>query len=682
MKALTLVAALCLACLGSVAARQSPSKNRPVSKVLLLLKDMQAQLAKEQETDQSVYDNLQCWCDTNDQAKTKAIEEAESRIAELTTKVEGHTADISRLQQEIANLEKEIAANQQALAEALAIREKERAAFAAAEKEMGSATVALKSAISVLSKHHAPPKQALLNIATMLSSTMHKYQSTVAKALDHKQRRVVQSFIQQPGYIGATPTFKQAYGSQSGEIFGILNNMLDTFLGDAKASQAEEASKEAAYQAVKAAKSNEISAAEDAKATKRGQLANTQEALANAKQDIEDTRNSLGADQVYLMDLKAKCQQTNEEWTQRQKTRGEELESVSKAIAVLSADDAHDLFTRTFNSEAPTSSFLQTRVRSNKRSRAAELLRSVARRFPSDPHAAQLVQTAAAVAAASGLDAFERVKASIDGLVSQLLKEKQDEIKHRDWCNAELNQSARQAELKNRDKSDLEIKIEELTSQIDSLAKAVAVLEAEIADLQKQVQQAGEDREKENMDFQATVKDAQATQKLLAQAVEVLGSFYGKPALIARQPAGLVGPPPPKGFDSYKKQGGSGVVALLQAIHKDAQNLEKEAIQAEQDSQAAYETFVRDSNGSIEAKQRDITNKQENKAQAEADLTAAKEDASSVTSELASLADYAAKVHASCDFVVKNFDVRQAARDQEVEALRQAKAILAGMQSS
>ena len=32
----------------------------------------------------------------------------------------------------------------------------------------------------------------------------------------------------------------------------------------------------------------------------------------------------------------------------------------------------------------------------------------------------------------------------------------------------------------------------------------------------------------------------------------------------------------------------------------------------------------------------------------------------------------------SCDFTLKNFDIRQEARDQEVEALRQAKAILSG----
>jgi len=36
------------------------------------------------------------------------------------------------------------------------------------------------------------------------------------------------------------------------------------------------------------------------------------------------------------------------------------------------------------------------------------------------------------------------------------------------------------------------------------------------------------------------------------------------------------------------------------------------------------------------------------------------------------------KQRSDCDFVVKNFEIRQTARDEEVEALRQAKAILSG----
>merc|ERR1719456_1135750 len=105
------------------------AKNRPVSKVITLLKDMLKQLEKEAEEDEEIYDQIACWCETNDKEKTKAIADAEARIADLTSKIEELTANSARLSTEIKNLEKEVAANQEALDQATAIRQKQLAEF-------------------------------------------------------------------------------------------------------------------------------------------------------------------------------------------------------------------------------------------------------------------------------------------------------------------------------------------------------------------------------------------------------------------------------------------------------------------------------------------------------------------------------------------------------------------------
>merc|ERR1719371_152838 len=94
------------------------AKNRPVSKVITLLKDMMTQLEKEAEEDEEIYDKIACWCETNDKEKTKSIADAEAKIADLTTKIEELTAASARLNTEIKNLEKEVAANQEALDQA------------------------------------------------------------------------------------------------------------------------------------------------------------------------------------------------------------------------------------------------------------------------------------------------------------------------------------------------------------------------------------------------------------------------------------------------------------------------------------------------------------------------------------------------------------------------------------
>merc|ERR1711870_16837 len=157
----------------------------------------------------------------------------------------------------------------------------------------------------------------------------------------------------------------------------------------------------------------------------------------------------------------------------------------------------------------------------------------------------------------------------------------------------------------------------------------------------------------------------------------VLAEFYGKKAALLQQDP--VGPPPPAGFEAYKKNAASGgVMAMIEQIISDAKAMEAEAIRSEEDAQKAYEDFVKDTNNSIEAKSRDIVNKSEEKAKAEVDLVETKEAKEGVLLELEQLSNYNAELQQSCNFVLKNFDIRQTARDEEVEALRQAEAILSG----
>merc|ERR1712157_395312 len=140
-----------------------------------------------------------------------------------------------------------------------------------------------------------------------------------------------------------------SYAPQSGEIFGILKQMKETFESNLSASQKEEMANQKAYEELKAAKEAEIKAGKEQIDNKTQEIADTDEKNAQAKEDIEDTKKSLSADEEFLMMLKEKCSMTDKEWEERQKTRQLEMEAVSKALAVLSGDDAHDLFTRTFN---------------------------------------------------------------------------------------------------------------------------------------------------------------------------------------------------------------------------------------------------------------------------------------------------------------------------------------------
>jgi len=653
------------------------AKNRPVSKVITLLKDMLKQLEKEAEEDEEIYDKMACWCETNDKEKTKAVSDAEARISDLTTKIEELTAQSARLNTEIANLEKEVAANQKALDSATAIRTKQLAEFNAEEKDLLESISALKSAVTVLSKHHSMlqvPRSHMLGVAATLQHELSKHAAMLQGVLTPSDKRTIGAFVQSPeDYFDAEPTFKQSYAPQSGEIFGILKQMKETFESNLSSSQKEEMANQKAYEDLKAAKEAEITAGQNQIDTKTQELADADEKNAQSKQDIEDTRGSLSADEQFLMMLKEKCSMTDSEWEERQKTRQLEMEAVSKALAVLSSDDAHDLFTKTFN---PSLLQKESSSSSDRRGQAMKLLKSVAQKV-GNPRLATLAE-------AVQLDAFTRVKKAIDDMVTQLVKEKEDEIKHKDFCTDEFNTNELQTEKKTRSKEDVTAKISDLEMTIKQLTEALEALQSEISELQVQLKRAGEDREKQNKEFQMTVADQRATQKLLTQAMNVLKGFYDKKAkaaaLLQQEPAG---PPPPPGFQAYKKNAAAGgVMGMIQQIINDAKSMEAETIRAEEDAQKAYEDFVKDTNGSVEEKNRDIVHKSKTKAKAEADLVQAKDDKEAVLLELEQLGNYKAELHSSCDFIVKNFEIRQQARDEEIEALKQAKAILSGAKFS
>jgi len=558
------------------------------------------------------------------------------------------------------------------LDKATAIREKQLAEFNAEEKDLLESISALKAAVTVLSKHQGGaflqlPQSHILGVATTIQHEMQKHAALLRGIISPSQKRAAAAFIQAPqDYFDAKPTFKQSYAPQSGEIFGILAQMLETFEANLSQSQKEEMENQKAYEDLKAAKEAEIAAGQEQIDKKTAELADTDEKNAQAKEDIEDTKKSLSADEEFLMMLKEKCSMTDKEWEERQKTRQLEMEAVSKALAVLSGDDAHDLFTRTFNP-----AFLQVDRQDSRRARASKLLSDVAKKM-NNPKLSNLAYRVR-------LDAFTRVKKAIDDMVAQLLKEKEDEIKHKDFCVDEFNTNQLQTEKKEREKKDLIAKIEDLEMTIKSLADAIAKLKGEIAEMQVQMKRAGEDREKENKEFQTTVADQRATQKLLKAALTVLQDFYGKKAAFMQQHQEPAGPPPPPGFEEYKKNAASGgVMKMIEEIINDAKAMEAEAIRSEEDAQKAYEDFVKETNASIEAKSKEIVNKSELKAKAETDLVETKEAKEAVMLELEQLSNYNAELHQSCDFVMKNFDVRQTARDEEIEALKQAKAILSG----
>jgi len=656
---------LILAFIGQPVVAADEAKNRPVTKVINLLKDMITQMEKEAEEDEETYEAMGCWCETNDKLKTKSIADAEQSISDLNVAIEGFTAASARLNQEIPNLESEVAKNEEALEKATAMRKKELAEFNAEEKESLQTIASLKSAVVALSKHHeAAFLQEDTTTATMqrirmwstLKQHLHKNEHAMKHIFRPSQRRALTYFVQQ-SLQGRAPA--------SGEIFGMLKQMKESFETNLANSQKEETVSQKDYESLKAAKEEEIAAATDLIGTKTQELATADEKNVQSKEQLEETQNVLAADTKFLANLKEQCATMDAEYEERVALRQQEIQACSKALAFLSSDEAHELFSRTLG-------FMQlsSTAHSKRRDQVSRILTQAAHKFKD--------QNLYALAVSVRIDAFTEVKAKIQEMIDQLVKEKQDEIKLKDFCIEELNTNEAETEAKTRDKGDLTAKIEDLASSIDTLGKDIETLKAEVTELGVQLKRAGEDREKENKEFQIVVADQRATSKLITAALGILKGFYVKAALVQKKAVNSRKAEQPAFKKMESNQQSGGVMGMMESIIAEAKGMEAEAIRGEEDAQKAYETFVKDTNDSITAKTKDIVSKSDMKAKAESDKVEKEAEQEAVMGDLESLASENADLHKACDFTLKNFDLRQGARDDEIEALKQALSIFSG----
>jgi len=204
----------------------------------------------------------------------------------------------------------------------------------------------------------------------------------------------------------------------------------------------------------------------------------------------------------------------------------------------------------------------------------------------------------------------------------------------------------------------------------------------QIAQLQLELQRATENRQRENLDYQSTIADQRATQDVLKQALERLAKFYNSEEFLQKHTQRMTHDatqtPPVAQAEYNPNSGASGVMQMIEKLIYEARGLEAESRKGENQAQSQYEALLADTNGSVKALQKEIAFKTGTKAEATKEKSETESDLMSTNEELDGLEKYKGELHSDCDYLVKNFNVRQEARAQEVEALKQAKQILSG----
>merc|ERR1719281_1308227 len=577
---------------------------------------------------------------------------------------------------------------------------------------MKAALAALEGAIKALKGSRPSFTQLRSVIKTVRQATL------LADALglgSPKSVKAVSALLQQPEVPMEDYTF------HSEHIIEILEDLKKDFVDTKNQIDAEEVKSVAAHDAFMQGKTSEKKNAETSLDKAKKAKAATISEIESKMGELTTVSATLLDDQEYLKELAVMCESQAKTWDQRSNMRADELSALTEAISIIKgtvsakttektirfvqqrvslgkalsvasddssmqaieeeaeeADEGAVSFVqlgqpRKLLSTLAHSASLELGADQDKRTQVLALLRTESSRLKSTLLASLAVQVAA--------DPFAKIKKLIQELIERLMQEAADEANHKGWCDKETS-AAKQARTYNAEEI-VELNGRLATSEAlrDKLAEEIAILEAEIKELEDQLAKATKLRADEKAENAATVKEAEEGLDAVKMAIDVLSKFYNKAKDNKVELMQQLPDMPDSGFDSgeaYKgKQAASGgILGMLDVIKSDFERTITVTKKEEAEAAQEFLEYERTTKISITTKTNanDAKNAEHEKVlQSIADdmdaLTSAQELLDKAITELIEL-------HAACVDTGMSYAERAALREQEIESLKKALCIL------
>jgi chromosome segregation ATPase len=694
------------------AATAAAVRDNPIRKVVTLMQNLREEVEEEGRKDKELFDKFMCYCTDNTDKLEHSVEVARADIGEYEATIKELTGSNAALELEIKDVTEDLEENKKAIADATGVRTKEKAEFSKEAAETSNAISALDKAIPAIEKGTAPA-EALAQVNRLVGGA-----ELLRHAPSLEDHVVLQSLLQ-----AHTAAVDAENSPGSAQILGILQQMRDNFKEDLAASTKTEEDAETTYNELKAAKEKQIAALESELREKTTRVSTQKGTLAETQENHEDTSTALEADENFLIELKENCKTKQGEFDQNAVDRSNEVKAIGEAIKILNDDTALDLFKSTLpgTPEAPPA-FLQLRVAHDpaRVTAAARAMQRAARGLSArDLSSVTLVQLQMQRVAQSP-DQFAPVKKMITDMVSTLLKEQEDDTKQKDFCAKSIPQAGVDKANIQQGLDDKVREMDEMSTELTAIAQKIEVLSSEIAELDAAVQKSTEQRKEENSFHTTAMAENAMAMQLLNKAKAKLSAVYAAKAepsllevrrvdsvksdpdeqinamlginflqvsqgaddMLSESLSSLAGtePPPPPEATSYGKKTaqGMGIMGLMSELISDLKLEGQKADMEEAAAQKAYEEGLANSKASRDATSKEVVAMQTHKAELEEKKHEAKASHRTLEAEMKSIVTKITSLHEECDFIVANYDLRKNARAQEIEAMRNAVAILSG----
>uniref|UniRef100_A0A7S1WLC0 Uncharacterized protein n=1 Tax=Alexandrium catenella TaxID=2925 RepID=A0A7S1WLC0_ALECA len=356
-----------------------------------LLSQVRAEVASDLASDTQVYNNMEQWCATTIPQMQASLAQSLDRDRELVTTIETSTQSVAQLQAQTSSLEAELAKETTSLQQHAKMREREAREFHESEKELLLSTQKLSQAIGILQSHYDRSKQpelnataererleaarqgiyagtglengtgtpsqdgaALIRVAADVQQALRSLPAGEMRvaAASAEASEALQGFFANPQELllrsvyGSRASLTEVAstlagaGTDSRQVFGVLQQLLQTFQEDLQALRLKEQQDSSTAKSLAETKTAQIMALEASLASKKAQLAQHSATNADAKTDLAYLRQSREADTQRLLDVQQSCLETKQEFQVRNATRHSELQSLDEAIAILATDSS------------------------------------------------------------------------------------------------------------------------------------------------------------------------------------------------------------------------------------------------------------------------------------------------------------------------------------------------------
>merc|ERR1719310_808696 len=262
-------------------------------------------------------------------------------------------------------------------------------------------------------------------------------------------------------------------------------------------------------------------------------------------------------------------------------------------------------------------------------------------------------------------------------MISKLIAEAQEEATQKAFCDEEMGKSKASKEEKEGLVEKHSSRLEEAEARTAQLTESIKSLEAEIAEIDKSQTEATKLRGEEKAAFDVASKDFRDSAEAVARAIAVLKSYY-EGAMLVQVHAHIEQASARPKFGSAKGDAGGSIISILEMAQEDFTTLLAEAEETEDVAVESYEKLTKENAVARSSKEAEAKAAASELKSLKVTIENSKEDKASASSELDAIIAYMEKLKPQCESKTMSYAERKAAREAEIEGLKNALSIIEG----